>query len=221
MAVRLPRGQFISFEGGEGAGKSTQTKALARWLRNRGVNVIETREPGGSPAAERIREALLGLPEQDGAWDAHTECLLLYAARRQHVADIIEPALNRGDWVITDRFSDSTMAYQGYAGAVGRPAVEALDAWALDGLKPNLTIMLEIAPEAGLQRAQARAAAAGQTIADVFERRPKDFHIAVLQAFRAIAEAEPDRCAVVDAAHSVEAVAEAIQAIVASRLGIL
>ena len=131
----MSRGHFISLEGGEGAGKSTQARLLAEWLRGLGHEVIETREPGGSPAAERIRETLLKLPESDGAWDAQTECLLLNAARRQHVTDIIAPALCHGAWVITDRFSDSTMAYQGYAGSVGRTAVEALDDWAMDGFK--------------------------------------------------------------------------------------
>ena len=216
----MPRGCFISLEGGEGAGKSTQTQLLAAWLRGLGHEVIETREPGGSPAAERIRETLLDLPESDGSWDAHTECLLLNAARRQHVVDIIEPALGRGAWVITDRFSDSTMAYQGYAGSVGRPAVEALDRWAMDGFKPDLTLMLDIEPEAGAARTGERARAAGQTVLDVFERRPTAFHEAVLAAFRDIATQEPERCVVIDASATLELVAAAIQNAVKARLDV-
>ena len=216
----MPRGCFISLEGGEGAGKSTQTQLLATWLRGLGHEVIETREPGGSPAAERIRETLLDLPESAGSWDAHTECLLLNAARRQHVVDIIEPALERGAWVITDRFSDSTMAYQGYAGSVGRPAVEALDRWAMDGFKPDLTLMLDIEPEAGAARTGERARAAGQTVLDVFERRPTAFHEAVLAAFRDIATQEPERCVVIDASATLELVAAAIQNAVKARLDV-
>ncbi|MBT6313623.1 MAG: dTMP kinase [Alphaproteobacteria bacterium] len=214
----MPRGRFISLEGGEGAGKSTQTRLLATWLRGHGHEVIETREPGGSPAAEKIRQTLLGLPESDGTWDAHTECLLLYAARRQHVVDIIRPALARGAWVITDRFSDSTMAYQGYAGSVGRPAVEALDHWTMAGFKPDLTLMLDIEPEAGAARAGERARAAGQTVLDVFERRPIAFHEAVLSAFRDIAAQEPERCIVIDASATPDIVAAAIQNAVKARL---
>jgi dTMP kinase len=214
----LSRGHFISLEGGEGAGKSTQTRLLAEWLRGLGHEVIETREPGGSLAAERIRETLLKLPESNGAWDAHTECLLLNAARRQHVTDIIAPALNHGAWVITDRFSDSTMAYQGYAGSVGRTAVEALDDWAMDGFKPDLTLMLDIEPDAGAARTEERARAAGQTAFDVFERRPTDFHRAVLAAFRDIATREPKRCVVIDASAPQEIVAILIQSAVKARL---
>ena len=214
----MPRGSFISLEGGEGAGKSTQTRLLTTWLRGLGHEVIETREPGGSPAAEKIRETLLSLSDSEGVWDAYTECLLLYAARRQHVVDIVEPALKRGAWVITDRFSDSTMAYQGYAGSVGRPAVEALDRWAMDDFKPHLTLMLDIEPEAGAARAGERAQAAGQTLLDVFERRPTDFHEAVLAAFRDIAAQEPERCVVIDASATQEMVTVAIQNAVKARL---
>lgn len=214
----MSRGHFISLEGGEGAGKSTQTRLLAEWLRGLGHEVIETREPGGSPAAERIRETLLKLPESEGVWDAHTECLLLNAARRQHVADTIAPALNNGAWVITDRFSDSTMAYQGYAGSVGRTTIEALDNWAMGGFKPDLTLILDIEPDAGAVRVEERARAAAQTAFDVFERRPIDFHKAVLAAFRDIAAREPKRCVVIDASASQAIVATAIQSAVQARL---
>ena len=215
----MPRGRFISLEGGEGAGKSTQTRLLAEWLRSRQHEVLETREPGGSPAAERIRETLLGLPEAAGNWDAHTECLLLYAARRQHVIDVIQPALERGEWVISDRFSDSTMAYQGYAGSVGRPAIEALDQWALDDFKPDLTLILDIDPKAGAARAEERAQAAGQTVKDVFERRPVAFHQAVLAAFRDIAVQAPERCEIINASDTQATGATAIQTAVKVRLG--
>lgn len=209
----MARGRFITFEGGEGAGKSTQTRALADWLRGRGVNVVLTREPGGSPAAERVREALLGLADDVGRWHGDAECLLHYAARRQHVADLIAPALARGDWVISDRFADSTMAYQGHAGGVGQARVEALHTWALGDLAPDLTLVLDLTVEQGFARAEARGRAA-----DVYERRPEAFHQAVRQAFLAIAQAAPERCCVIDASQAPDAVAAAIQAAVASRL---
>jgi dTMP kinase len=212
----MPRGRFISFEGSDGAGKSTQTKRLAAALRAGGRTVVETREPGGSPAAERVRAALLGLPESDGQWTPDAECLLHYAARRQHVCDVIEPALKRGDWVISDRFSDSTMAYQGIAGGVGADRVRALHAWALGDFLPDLTIVLTLSVAAGIERVHDRAR--GQA-PDVYERRPTAFHAAVAAAFLEIVAAAPERCVAIDASGPSDAVAAAVAATVAARLG--
>lgn len=210
----MARGKFVTFEGGEGAGKSTQTRTLAAWLRSRGLDVVETREPGGSPAAERVRAALLGLTPEEGDWQASAECLMHYAARAQHVADVIEPALAAGVWVISDRFADSTMAYQGHAGALGAGRVEALHAWTLGDLKPDLTLILDLEVADGLARARSRGAKA-----DVYERRPESFHAAVREGFLAIAEAEPERCQVISALATPDAVAADVQAAVADRLG--
>ncbi len=212
-------GRFITFEGGEGAGKSTQARFLANRLRREGRVVVETREPGGSPAAERVREAVLGLPACDGVWHADAECLLHFAARRQHVADVIQPALARGDWVISDRFADSTMAYQGYAGGVGPSRVAALEAWtlggALGGFTPDLTLILDLSVERGLERARARSQG---RVADVYERRPVAFHEAVRKGFQAIA-ATAARCVVIDADRPEGAVAADVAAAVTMRLG--
>lgn len=211
-------GRFITFEGGEGAGKSTQARRLAEWLRKRGIDVIETREPGGSPAAERVREALLNLPPETGTWHADAECLLHFAARRQHIADVIQPALQKGEWVISDRFADSTMAYQGYAGGVGPARVATLEAWALGGplggFSPDLTLILDLSVESGLERVRARGAAS-----DIYERRPQAFHKAVRDGFLAIAASAPARCSVIDAARELDAVSADIMAAVRARLG--
>jgi len=213
-------GRFITFEGGEGAGKSTQTRRLAAWLRARGRTVVETREPGGSPAAERVRDVLLNLPADAGTWQADAECLLHFAARRQHVADVIQPALARGDWVVSDRFADSTMAYQGYAGGVGPARVAELEAWALGGplggFSPDLTLILDLSVDRGFERARTRGRAA-----DIYERRPKDFHEAVRQGFLAIAASRPERCRVIDGDRDSDAVAADVRTAVSARLGVV
>jgi len=210
----MPRGRFITLEGGEGTGKSTQAKALAAKLEAAGHVVVMTREPGGSRAAERVREALLGLTPEEGAWTADTECLLHYAARAQHAADVIRPALDAGCWVVSDRFADSTRAYQGYAGGLPLPRIEELHRWTLGAFEPDLTLILDLPVAAGLARAAKRGAAP-----DVYERRPKTFHEAVRAGFLAIAEAAPERCAVIDADGELMAVADAIWAAVTARLG--
>lgn len=212
----MPRGRFITFEGGEGAGKSTQVKRLAAWLNARAVKTIETREPGGSPAAERVRDALLDLPAEDGPWRAETECLLHYAARRQHVDDVITPNLDAGVWALSDRFADSTMAYQGYAGGLGADRVRALHQWAIGDLAPDLTLILDLPTALGLERANARRGGGPE---DVYERRPTAFHEAVREGFLKIAAAEPDRCAVIDASLDLETVAAAITDAVAAKFG--
>lgn len=211
----LPQaGRFITLEGGEGAGKSTQVKALAARLTALGLDVVTTREPGGTPGAEAIRSLLVtGDP---GRWDALTDTLLHYAARRAHVEKTIRPALARGAWVISDRFADSTMAYQGYAGAVGPARVATLHDLVLGDFRPDLTLILDLPVEAGLARARARhAAQAGAE--DRYERMGTAFHASLRQAFLTIAAAEPERCRVVDAAGDPETVSRSLWAEICAR----
>lgn len=207
-------GIFITLEGGEGSGKSTQLRALHTVLQNAGKQVVCTREPGGSEGAEQIRALLV----EGGAdrWDAMTELLLLLAARRDHLRRLIIPALARGAWVLCDRFSDSTLAYQGAAGGLGRAPIEALSMLALgeDSPKPDLTLILDLPVAEGLARAQGRGGAEQR-----FEGRELAFHERLRTAFREIAEAEPARCAVIDAALPPDDVSAAIWATVRDRLG--
>jgi len=210
---RAAQGRFITFEGGEGAGKSTQIAHLAQCLRQAGVRVHTTREPGGSPGAEEIR-ALLVCGAAD-RWDPLSETLLHFAARRDHLCRTIVPHLDAGTWVLCDRFADSTMAYQGYAQGVGRPTIEALYRMVIGRLTPDLTIILDVPVALGLERAAAR-----RDGEDRYERLGTDFHARLREAFRDIAAREPERCVLVDATGPVEAVAEAVRAAVAARLGI-
>ena len=203
-------GRFITLEGGEGAGKSTQIARLGEWLKGRGRDVVTTREPGGAPGAEMIRKLLVEGPAE--RWDGTTEALLHFAARRDHLRLTVWPALKRGAWVISDRFADSTMAYQVYGQGVPRGVFDALAAVALEGLAPDLTLVLDIGPAEGL----ARAAARGET--NRYEALDPDFHERVRAGFRAIAAAEPARCAVVDATAAPEGVAAEILRIVRARL---
>jgi len=204
------RGRFITLEGGEGAGKSTQARRLADALAALGLPVLRTREPGGAPGAEAVRNLLLSA----GPWDGVAECLLHFAARREHVTRTIGPALEAGIWVVCDRFADSTLAYQCFGQGVPRDVWEALAGVTLDGLRPDLTLVLDIAPEEGLSRAAMR----GET--NRYEALDPDFHIRVRDGFRAIAAAEPERCAVIDATDSPEGVAAAILGTVRSRLSL-
>ena len=183
------RGRFISLEGGEGVGKSTQLRALAGALRERGLTVVETREPGGSEGAESIRGLLL--EERD--WPMEAEALLFAAARSDHVEKTILPALDRGDWVLSDRFVDSSLAYQGGAGGLGIERVRDLHAFATDNFLPDRTLILLLAE--GAQRAHSRDGHKGDRIGG----RGADFHHRVELAFRMIAAEEPDRVKLVDA----------------------
>ena len=151
----MTRGRFITFEGGEGAGKSTQVQRLAARLKAGGGEVVTTREPGGSPGAESIRD--LVLKGSADRWSPVTETLLMYAARRDHVERVIRPALERGAWVICDRFADSTRAYQGAAGGVDAKFISALETYVLETTRPDLTLVFDLPAEVGLQRAHARA----------------------------------------------------------------
>ena len=204
------RGVFISFEGGDGAGKSTQIKLLAAQLNDAGREVVVTREPGGSEGAEAIR-ALIVKGDKD-RWSPMSEALLMYAARADHLEKVIQPAIARGAVVISDRFADSTMAYQGLAGDFGRERVEALYDLVVGDHGPHLTIILDAPAEEGLRRATADD---GETR---FEEKGAQFQHQVRDAFLTIAREEPDRCVVIDARNSIETVAEAVLSAVKSRL---
>ena len=206
-------GRFITLEGGEGAGKSTQLALLVQGLRQAGRSVIATREPGGSPGAEEIRQLLV--QGEPGRWDAVAEALLHCAARRDHLVRTIRPALERGDWVLCDRFADSTMAYQGYGLELGRGPVETLHRLTVGDFWPDLTIVLDLPVELGLARAAARSDRDNR-----YEQMKIEFHRRLRDGFLDIARREPRRCVVVDAAQSVEAVQAAIRGQVAARLGI-
>lgn len=193
-------GQFIALEGGEGVGKSTQISRLAAGLRDRGHDVVETREPGGSGGAEAIRGLLLGGGEE--RWGARAEALLFAAARADHVDKVIRPAVLAGSWVLSDRFIDSSLAYQGGAGGLGIDAVRAINAFGIGEWFPDRTLVL-MHPE-GHARALARDGAASDRIG----ARPAAYHGAVEAAFRAIAKDEPGRVRLVDASGSVEEVTQ-------------
>lgn len=200
-------GRFISFEGIDGSGKSTQIRALAARLRAGGAEVVETREPGGAPGAELIRALLVA--GDTGRWSPETEILLFTAARRDHLERTIRPALARGATVLTDRFADSTRVYQGVARAELRPMVDALHALAI-GLEPDLTLILDLAPEVALARGLARASPE-----DRFERMGADFQARLREGFRALAAEFPERCRLIPADGDPEAVAARIAAAVA------
>jgi len=209
----VTRGRFITFEGGEGAGKSTQLERLAGRLQDAGLEVVATREPGGSPGAEAIRDLVLnGAADR---WSPVTETLLMYAARRDHVERVIRPALARGAWVVCDRFADSTRAYQGAAGGTDPELIAALERFILDGVRPDLTLVFDFPPEAGLARAAARPGAEMR-----FESKGMAFHERLRAGFLAIAHAEPERCALIDAAGSVETVEAAVWRAVQDRLAV-
>jgi dTMP kinase len=212
-------GRFITLEGGEGAGKSTQLRHLADALAALGIACVTTREPGGSPGAEEIRALLVnGAP---GRWDVMSETLLMYAARADHVARTIGPALLADKWVLCDRFTDSTYAYQGVGRGLARETIRRIDAVVLDDFKPDLTFILDLPVETGLARAASRAAQkSGGTGESRFEHFDTVFHERLRQAFIEIARRNPDRCVVIDAAGSEDDVAAAILAAVKRRFGL-
>ena len=207
------QGRFISFEGGEGAGKSTQARRLAAALEKRGISCVITREPGGSPGAEEIRNLLVN--GDPGRWEALTETLLLYAARADHVARTIKPAMEKGRWVVCDRFADSSWAYQGAGRGLDRETVRRIEAVAIDDFKPDLTFILDLPAEEGLRRANARASAETR-----FEQFDMGFHERLRQAFLDIARRAPDRCRVIDARADENTVAQAIWKAVALRFAL-
>ena len=213
----LPRGFFITFEGGEGAGKSTQIRLLADALRGDSHDVLVTREPGGSPGAEAVRHVLLsGAAEPFGP---KVEALLFAAARSDHVEQVIRPAVEAGRVVLCDRFMDSSRVYQGVTGDIDPDFMAALERITVNGMVPDLTIILDIDPEEGLRRASARRES-GEG-ADRFEKEQLEIHQRRREAFLAIAEAEPERCVVVDAGAPEAQAAEDIGKIVRAALAAL
>ncbi len=198
------RGRFISLEGGEGVGKSTQLRALAATLRERGLEVVETREPGGSAGAEAIRTLLLG--GEEDRWSARAEALLFAAARTDHMEKTIRPAIDRGAWVICDRFLDSSLAYQGGAGGLGIDEVRQINLFGIGASLPDHTLLL-LLPE-GSERARARDAGESDRIGG----RPYAYHEAVDAAFRRIAAEEPGRVRLVDASGAVDVVTARLRA---------
>jgi dTMP kinase len=206
----VTQGFFISFEGGEGAGKSTQIRRLAERLRAAGHDVVVTREPGGSPGAEAIRELLVnGAADR---WSPVTETLLMYAARRDHVERVIRPALSRGAIVLCDRFADSTRAYQGAGGDAPASLIASLEDHVLGGTVPDLTLILDLPPDIGLQRAEVRGGAAR------FESKGLPFHERLRAGYLEIARREPERCVVIEANAEIDAVTAAISDAVDQRL---
>jgi len=200
---------FITFEGGEGGGKSTQARRLAAHLSAAGVPVLLTREPGGSPGAEAIRSVILN----GTGFDPVAESMLMFAARREHLVATIRPALAAGMWVISDRFADSTRAYQCHGQGVPGETYQRLADLALEGFRPDLTLILDLPPETGMARATARGVAA-----DRYERLDAAFHARIRAGFLAIAAAEPERCVVVDAARAPDAVFADVLRTVSHRL---
>lgn len=209
----MTEGRFITFEGGEGAGKSTQLKRLAARLADAGRQLVATREPGGSLGAESIRDLVLqGAADR---WSPVTETLLMYAARRDHIERVIRPGLARGAWVLCDRFADSTRAYQGAAGGVAPALIAALESYILEDTRPDLTLIFDLPVDVGLQRAHERAGSEMR-----FESKGVAFHERLREGFLMIAKAEPERCAVIDAVGSLDVVEARVWAAVGERLGV-
>ena len=207
------RGRFITFEGGEGSGKSTQVATLLKRLTSLGLTVMATREPGGSPGAEAVRHVLLsGAAKPLGA---HAEAILFAAARADHLSQTIRPALERGKWVISDRFADSTRVYQGVLSNVDARIIARLERLTVGETRPDLTLVLDVPAEIGLDRAARRR---GNGAGDRFEAEALDFHKKLREAYLDLAGREPDRCAVIDAAATPDTVADAIWAVVNARL---
>ncbi len=210
MTTRGRAGVFIAFEGGEGVGKSTQIARAAAWLRDAGRSVLETREPGGTALGRELRRLVL---EPDGDVTPRAEALIYAADRAHHVETVIRPALAAGDVVLTDRYVDSTLAYQGAGRGLRVEQARVVSDWASDGLLPELTVLLDLDPEVGLARAGARAEL------DRLEAASLDFHRAVRAGFLALARAEPSRYLVLDAADAEDSTADAIQQALGRLLG--
>jgi dTMP kinase len=216
------RGVFITFEGGDGTGKSTQVRRLGETLAARGLRAVLTREPGGTPQAEKIRNLLL--QRDSGNFDPLSEALLLFAARREHIVNVIEPALARGDWVISDRFIDSTRAFQGYGMGLDLDLIDRLYDMVSGGIQPDLTLVFDIDPEVGLARSgkqKAAATAALEATEDRYELMGLSFQERLRRGFAEIAKADPGRCVLIDAAPGADEVAERVLDVVTARFSAL
>lgn len=207
------KGHFISFEGGEGSGKSTQLKRLNDALRLNDIQTIVTREPGGTEGAEDIRRLLVeGDPNR---WDRETEMLLHVAARRDHLTRLIGPAVSRGDWVLCDRFADSTLAYQGYGHGLSKDMILEVQAASLPDIRPDLTFIFDIPVDVGLARAATR-----HDSEDRYEKMDIDFHERIRQGFLSIAQMDAERCVLIDATASIEHITTSITQTVLERFGV-
>ncbi|MEQ7154413.1 dTMP kinase [Brevundimonas aurifodinae] len=207
----MTRGKFITFEGGEGTGKSTQAARLVDRLAATGIDVLRTREPGGSPGAEAIRDLVVS--GSADRWSVRTELLLMYAARSDHLERTIGPALDQGRWVVCDRFADSSRVYQGLAGGADLALIEHIDAAVVGARQPDLTLVFDLPFELGLQRALGRGAAETR-----FETKGSAFHGRLRDGFRAVVEAHSERCRLIDAGGEPDAVAARVWAAVESLL---
>lgn len=207
-------GFFLTLEGGEGSGKSTLSKALAMRLRELGRSVVTTREPGGTPLAEEVRDLVL-TPKARDRWTPLAQALLMNTARADHIAKLINPSLERGDMVICDRFSDSTLAYQSIAGGVSMVTLRAIEKAVLENMRPDLTVLLDADPKSLLERRHSRG---GDT--DIFESESLGFHIQIREAFLSLAEQEPQRFLVLDALMPTEQSVATVMAEIASRGGV-
>lgn len=198
-------GRFITLEGGEGAGKSTQLQTIERELQTAGIEVVVTREPGGTPRAEKIRELLLARDTE--AMPASCELLLMFAARATHLHNLILPALQRGAWVLSDRFTDASYAYQGYGRGLSLTQIAQLEQWVQQGIQPHLTLLLDAPVELAMQRARARNQAAGQGEGDRFEIEQSAFFERVRQGYLVRAQSDPGRFRIIDASQTLDSVA--------------
>ncbi len=215
------KGVFITLEGGDGTGKSTQIRMLSAALSSAGIDVVATREPGGTPQAERIRNLLL--QRDSGAFDPLTEAMLMFSARREHLVNKIWPAMEAGQWVVSDRFADSTRAFQGYGMGLDLALIERLYTLVAGDFQPDLTLIFDIDPEAGLARSlkhMSQTADATESTEDRYERMGIAFHTRLREGFLAIAKQNPQRCVVIDAAEDIEAVHRKVLAVVTERFGL-
>ena len=203
-------GAFITLEGGEGAGKSTQLKLLEERLVTHEIDIVRTREPGGVPSAETIRDLLVN--GETDKWRPLTETLLHFAARHEHISRLVQPALARGQWVLCDRFADSTTAYQGYAQNIDLETIATLYRLAVGNLEPNLTIILDLPVEVGLERAEDRGIGGTR-----YEKMGIEFHKRLRDGFLQIAAKNPHRCSILDATQSIEEISEYIMTLVEER----
>lgn len=213
------KGMFITFEGGEGGGKTTQINKLSQYLTSKGHSVLTTREPGGTPEGERIRDLIVR--ETGGRWQPMSEALLLMAARVEHIERVIKPSLAEGTIVISDRFADSTIAYQGYGHGLDLSIIENLSEAVLEGLKPDLTLILDIDPKEGVMRSNRRMQAEAlqvENMEDRFENMDLSFHENVRKGFLDIAKKDSERCKIVDASRDIDQISAEVIQIVSERV---
>lgn len=217
----MKRGKFITLEGGEGTGKTTQIKNLHRYLTHLNVDTIVTREPGGTPEAEKLRDLLV---QRDGGdWDSLSEALLLFAARREHLTKKIWPAMEKGQWVISDRFADSSRVYQGMAQGIGNNTVEGLYYMVAQDFEPDLTFILDIDPEEGLRRSGKQNQMSldlSENTEDRYERLGLDFHTKVRNGFLQIAKDHSKRCVIIDATQSPDVIFDQMKDVLQIKLGV-